>query len=336
MKKIKLMPAGKEVEVSDGQTVLAALEQQGYALPNNCRAGACGECKMKVLSGEFDQGFILDMALPQSDRDQGFGLMCMAKPTSDVLEIQWDNAEARPKLFPPNENLPYILTEKIEATPSIVKLRLKTLGESMRFWPGQYVTLGTSSIPARCYSIANIPNQDGDIILHVTKVDSGRCSSWVHDELSEGDTVNLSGPYGTFTGDPSAEKAVLCLAAGSGLAPIMSLSSGAMLRGGFKYPATVLFSARTKKDLYEVGQFKYLDQKFRNFKFKYTLTGEDNKDGLTGRIPDLLPSLYPDLSFFSIYIAGPTEFVDACVSVVKGLGAIDDQIHKEGFIDQSI
>lgn len=28
---------------------------------------ACGECKIKVLSGEFDQGFVMDMALSQED-----------------------------------------------------------------------------------------------------------------------------------------------------------------------------------------------------------------------------------------------------------------------------
>ena len=61
-KKIRLMPSGKEVAVAEGDTVLSALERHGYFLPNNCRAGACGECKTKVCGGEFDQGFILDMA----------------------------------------------------------------------------------------------------------------------------------------------------------------------------------------------------------------------------------------------------------------------------------
>ena len=48
MKKIRLVPAGKEIEIEDNQTVLSALESAGYALSNNCRAGACGECKTKI------------------------------------------------------------------------------------------------------------------------------------------------------------------------------------------------------------------------------------------------------------------------------------------------
>jgi CDP-4-dehydro-6-deoxyglucose reductase len=63
MSRVTIQPSGKSVEVAAGDTVLMALEKAGYALPNNCRAGACGECKVKVLSGQYDQGMVLDMAL---------------------------------------------------------------------------------------------------------------------------------------------------------------------------------------------------------------------------------------------------------------------------------
>ena len=92
--RIRLAPSGKEVETRAGDTVLSALERAGYALPNNCRAGACGECKTKVVSGDIDQGIVLDMALGQSERDDGFGLMCMAKPLSPVVERTDANRQA--------------------------------------------------------------------------------------------------------------------------------------------------------------------------------------------------------------------------------------------------
>lgn len=333
---IKLHPSGKEVSCEDGETVLSALEKNGYALPNNCRAGACGECKIKVKSGEYDQGFVLHMALSEQEKQEGYGLMCMAKVTSEVLEIEWATENAGPKLFPPNENMPYIITEKSMATPQIVKLRIRPLGNSMRFWPGQYVTLGDESkgIPKRCYSIANIFNSEGEVLLYITKVSEGKTSQWIHDDLNTGDPIKVSGPYGTFVGDPSLETPVLCLAAGSGLAPIESLASAALLRGGFRQPATILFSARTKQDLFDLGMFSFLESKFRNFEFKYTLTREENNDGPSGRIPDILPELYSDLSKFSVYIAGSPEFVESCKKVVKKLGTIEGRIFSEGFFGQ--
>jgi CDP-4-dehydro-6-deoxyglucose reductase len=55
---IRLQPSGHEVICDSGDTVLSALEKAGYIMPNNCRAGACGECKTKVLDGAFDQGMV--------------------------------------------------------------------------------------------------------------------------------------------------------------------------------------------------------------------------------------------------------------------------------------
>ena len=334
MKKIVLKPSGKEIEVEDGQTILSALEIAGYALPNNCRAGACGECKAKICSGEIDQGFVLDMALPQSERAQGMALTCMAKLQSDVVEIEYATENALPKLFPPTENLRYILTEKLQVTPSIVKLRMRTLGSVMKFWPGQHITLGdeTNGIPNRPYSIVNTPNLEGEIVLYVTKKEGGQTSTWIHEKVEVGDMLKLNGPYGTFIGDPSIERPVLCLAAGSGLAPIQSLATAAMLRGGFKQPATILFSARTKEDLIDMGHFKFLDTKFRNFSYKYTLTKDEDQEGLKGRIPEILASVYPDLSDYSVYIAGSPNFVDSCVAEVKKLGTPEEFINTESYV----
>lgn len=334
MSKIRLHPSGHEVECAAGETVLSALEQSGYALPNNCRAGACGECKIRVRSGDFDQGMVLDMALSREERDQGYGLMCMAKPLSDLLEIEWGTDDAQPKLFPPTENNTFLLVERIPRTPTIVELRLRPLGRPMRYWPGQYITLTSAdaALPARAYSIANAPRSDGEISLQVSRVEEGQTSRWIHDRLQIGDRIHLSGPYGTFIGDPRAETPVLCLAAGSGLAPIMALADAALGRG-YRYPVTLMFSARTQADIYDRGRLALWDMRHRNFKFLPTLTREP-WHGQTGRIPDILPALFPDLSGFSVFIAGSPAFVDACLERVKGLGADDERIHTEGFFGQ--
>jgi len=326
MKKIRLHPSGKELECGEEETVLMALEKNGYFLPNNCRAGACGECKTKVKSGEFDQGLVLDMALSRVDREKGFALMCMAKIKGQVLEIEWGEEDNRPKLFPVRENMPFILLEKVKVTPRIVQLRLRALGENLRFWPGQYIT-----IKDRPYSLGNTPNAEGEIILYVTLVENGKTSTWIHQDLNEGDLVTLSGPYGTFIGDPSIDSPVLCLAAGSGLSPIISLASAALMRGGFKNSATVLFSARRKEDLFGDGIFSFLESKFKNFYFRHTLTKEKNSEDQGGRIPDILEKDFPNLSSYNIYISGGPDFVEACDNKVKELGGKEESIHKEAF-----
>jgi CDP-4-dehydro-6-deoxyglucose reductase len=336
VKKIRLDPSGRQVDCADGDTVLTALERAGYALPNNCRAGACGECKVKVTEGHFDQGFVLDMALSQDERKQGYGLMCMAKPLSELLAIEWGTEDAKPKLFPPRENMLFVVTDRIARTPRIVELHLHPLGAPLRFWPGQYVTLGDADagIAPRSYSIACAPRTDGEIVLQVTRVDGGATSTWIHEQVPIGARIKVSGPYGTFIGDPSTETPVLCLAAGSGLAPILSLTDGA-LRRGFKQPVTLMFSARERADLYAEGLMAFWQSRYRNFRYRPTLTRETCDGFGHGRIPALLPALYPDLSKYSVFVAGSTQFVTDCVTVARRLGASEALVHTEGFFSQA-
>ncbi len=335
MARIVMQPSGRSVECQPGDTVLMGLERAGYALPNNCRAGACGECKVKVTSGEFDQGMVLDMALSQDERKQGYGLMCMAKPLSDELVIEWGTEDARPKLFPPRENALFVLVDKRPIAARVVELRLRPVGQPIRYWPGQYVTLGDAraNIPARAYSISNAPRPDGELVLQVARADGGVTSQWVHDQLQIGENVKLNGAYGTFIGDPSVDTPVLCLAAGTGLAPILALAEAA-LRRGFKKPVTLVFSARTLDDVYCHGLMAWWRTKHRNFDYKITLTRETQEGHLNGRIDAVVPTLFRDLSKHTVFAAGSPAFVDTCVATAKKLGAKAEMIHSEGFFEQ--
>ena len=334
MGRIRLHPSSHLGPCEPGDTVLEALERAGYALPNNCRAGACGECRVRVRSGAFDQGFVLDMALSADDRRSGYGLMCMAKLTGEELEIDWGTADARPTPFPPREAQPFVLVDSLPRTTRIRELVLRPLGEAMRFWPGQYVRVGdpAAGVPLRAYSLATAPHPDGELRLHVTALAGGRTSGWLH-ALAPGRTLSVSGPYGSFVGDPSVRTPVLCLAAGSGLAPITSLTEAA-LRRGFTDEVTVLFSARCREDLYDRGLMEYWQRRHPGFRYLPTLTRERVAGMGFGRIPDLLPTLFDSLAGHSVFVAGMPEFVAACVEGARRLGVQEDLLHVEGFHDQ--
>jgi CDP-4-dehydro-6-deoxyglucose reductase len=335
MARIIMQPSGKAVECAYGDTVLMALEKAGYALPNNCRAGACGECKVKVTGGQFDQGMVLDMALSQEERKNGYGLMCMAKPISEELVIEWGTLDAKPKLFPPREDALFVVVDKRPQAERVVELRLRPVGQPIRYWPGQYVTLGNprADIPARAYSIANAPRPDGELMLQIARADDGHTSVWVHDTLAIGDSVKISGAYGTFIGDPAVDTPILCLAAGTGLAPILCLAEAA-LRRGFKKPVMLLFSARSEADVYSKGMLSWWRTKHRNFDYQITLTREQAPGYLSGRIDAALPKLLPDLSRHTVFVAGSPAFVDTCIATARQLGAKDDMIYSEGFFAQ--
>lgn len=72
---------GDALNVEPGETILSALERNGYRPDSNCRAGICGACKLRLLEGEVDQpGEILSPA----EKANGYVLSCIAHPLGQL------------------------------------------------------------------------------------------------------------------------------------------------------------------------------------------------------------------------------------------------------------
>jgi CDP-4-dehydro-6-deoxyglucose reductase len=188
-------------------------------------------------------------------------------------------------------------------------------------------------VPVRSYSIANAPRASGHLTVLVTRVAGGETSGWLHDRLRPGDGVLVSGPYGTFVAG-EADRPVLGLAGGSGLAPIRALAEEAVLRlaggTGPRPPFTVLFSARTQADVMDAELFAGWSRRHPGLTFVRTLTREDG-DPPRGHLPEVLGSLFPSLSGHAVYIAGGPGFVSACARAARALGAPASRVHTEEF-----
>lgn len=73
------------VQVPDDRYILQAAENQGVKLPFACRNGACTTCAVRIRRGEVYQPEA--MGLSQNLRDQGYALLCVSYPRSD-LEVE--------------------------------------------------------------------------------------------------------------------------------------------------------------------------------------------------------------------------------------------------------
>lgn len=232
--------------------------------------------------------------------------------------------------MPPDECRYRLLTSRL-VTPVIRELWLQAETTALVYLPGQYVLLGDLGyrLPPRSYSIANAPRPDGQISLLVTRMPNGPTSSWVHDQLHPGDSVMLTGPYGTFTLDLADHGPVLLLAAGSGLAPVRALAE-ALLEAGPHRPTTLFFSARTRADTIDHERFLKWSDTLPQFHYLVTLT-RDPPVSPHPRVPELLGPAIGDLHGWQVFASGPTGFVTGCAKAALALGAEPVNVHTEEF-----
>lgn len=72
---------GPPLRVGEDQTILDAADRAGVRLPSGCRDGHCISCAARLLEGRVDQSDAV--ALSPAQRDDGFVLLCVARPRSD-------------------------------------------------------------------------------------------------------------------------------------------------------------------------------------------------------------------------------------------------------------
>lgn len=70
------------IAVDETQTILAAAQEAGLELPTSCGAGVCTTCAALITEGTISQED--GMGVSQELQDQGYALLCVAYPGSDV------------------------------------------------------------------------------------------------------------------------------------------------------------------------------------------------------------------------------------------------------------
>ena len=183
---------------------------------------------------------------------------------------------------------------------------------------------------SRSYSVASAPDASNEIELTVERLADGEVSSFLHDVLEIGDTIEVRGPIGgwfVWRGDVPA----LLIGGGSGLVPLMAMVRLARVEGRTDLLRLVA-SARTADDLL------FRDELLTGpggppVTLAYTRVVPDGHVRPVGRLTadDLEPaldSLGPDAVAL---ICGSAGFADHATSLLTGLDVGTDRIRVERF-----
>jgi naphthalene 1,2-dioxygenase ferredoxin reductase component len=326
----------QSVPAEEGQTVLDALLAHGVGFAYSCQAGNCGTCRCELVSGDVMELEYSEHALSAEDRARGIVLACRAQVWGDVVVRR---LEAESFIVHPSRVLRCQVADVTALTHDILRLRMDIVGGGpFMFSAGQFASLEFAFAPGvvRDYSMASRPDEK-QLEFHIRVMPgSSSVSGRIAAALRPGDMVRVSGPLGTSYLRARHAGAMLCIAGGSGLAPIKSIVETA-LQDGFDQPVHLYFGARAERDVYLEAELAELGRRFRRFNAHIVLSGSAVQSAATllprryGLVADAVAADLAAMKGFKVYMAGPPPMVDAATALVRERGVESRDIHADAF-----
>lgn len=334
---LTLQPLGATIEVEHGQTLLDAALRQGIYLPHACGHGLCGTCKVQVCDGEVDHGAANPFALMDMERDDGMTLACCATLQSDAT-IEADIEDEPDALSIPVRDFAATVARIVPLTPTIKAFHLR-LDTPIAYQAGQYVQVRIPGLDApRAFSIAAAPGAGGmaqEIEINVRLVPGGAGTTWLHGALSEGERLQLSGPYGRFFVRHSARQPLIFMAGGSGLSSPRAMIQELLARG-CEQPITLVYGQRSRAELYYDEEFRALAGRHPQFTYVPAISGDAHDDGWSGArgfVHEAAKAHFGgQFAGCKAYLCGPPPMVEACIATLMQGRLFERDIYTEKFL----
>lgn len=314
--RVEIEGSGQSFEQRGTDTILRAALRAGHGIPYECNAGGCGSCRITVADGEVED--LWPAAPGRSDRDRRTGrlLACQTRATSDLsIRVRtFDEYVAGPT---PRRHVATVVA--IEPVTHDMRCFTLRTDAPATFLPGQYVSVDAPGVGAsRNYSMSNLANDDGLWEIIVRRVPGGAATGVLFDGVRVGDEVGIDGPYGLATLRTDARRDLVCIAGGSGLAPMLSIARGASAAGLLRTRRLYFFyGARTPADVCGERELAALPEFGDRITFHPVVSAPASEhgapwDGATGLVHlaacAMLTDRCADLDW---YCAGPPPMIQA-------------------------
>jgi p-cymene methyl-monooxygenase electron transfer component len=335
---IEVVPLGSQFEVPAGRTILEAALANGIDFPHDCTVGTCGTCKSRLLDGRIDALSEFAYTLSREELAANFILPCQSIPKTGLVRIEVAVPETR---VAPSQAFEGRIIEQTPLTHDILHVQIE-LDKPMRYLAGQYANFtAPDGTRARSYSFADPPSPSGSqrVAFFVRRVPGGALTEALFAGQLAKTTMQIEGPHGAFYLREGSGP-IVCIAGGSGLAPILSMLEDAARRSVVR-PCALLFGARTAQDLYALERIGTLSTRWAGpFSFLPVLSHEPPGTSWTGArglvtefASDAMAS--GDCKSISAYLCGPPGMIDAAIAGLTARGVPVSSILYDKFTDAS-
>ena len=223
-----------------------------------------------------------------------------------------------------------------QETPTVKALVLDLGGQTIDFFPGQYVDVLFGPPEHRYagggYSITSSPKLKGAVHLAVKRVLDEGDSAALHEHAQVGDPALVMGPGGDFVYVPGSATSLVLMAGGIGITPLMSMVRH-VTESEPGVQVDLLYSAKTPEEFAFREELEQLARTNQNFRCVLTLTGssEASWDGRTGRLNRELLARYAARAGAHFYLCGPPGMPEDLSDALEDLGVDRDRINSESW-----
>jgi ring-1,2-phenylacetyl-CoA epoxidase subunit PaaE len=216
------------------------------------------------------------------------------------------------------------------------------LADEFAFTPGQSLTLRRvvdgpdgPTEQRRQYSISAPAGARPRV--GVREIPDGLFSRWLVRDVRPGDVIEVQTPSGRFCPDPALLQGGrhLCIAAGSGITPMLSVASSVLADGG---EVALLYGNRTSASVMFAEELADLKNRFGpQLQLVHVLSREPRDVELfsgrldADRLRRLLTTLVPADRFDHVWLCGPHTMLLAAQAVLAELGVPRARVHFELF-----
>jgi NAD(P)H-flavin reductase/hemoglobin-like flavoprotein len=191
--------------------------------------------------------------------------------------------------------------------------------QPLRYLPGQYLGVQVGRWPRvwRNFSIANAPRANGLLDLHVRAVPGGMVSAALVHHVQPGDTLLLGPPRGEMTLSEDCDRDLLCIAGGTGLAPVKAIIEAAIGAAGQSRQRKIALyiGARNAGDLYDMRDLALLEVSYPLLQVVPVVANDPGWHGLTGMLPDAVRR-HGTCEGREVFVSGPAAMVTEAVRML--------------------
>ncbi len=322
---------------ASGDTVLRAALRAGLRFPYECNSGGCGSCRFELIEGEVDALWPDAPGLTARDRRKGYRLACQCSARGRIrIRARLDGTERAIGVRPARHRARFVSAHDV--THDIREFRFMTDGPAA-FLPGQYAMLSLPGIAAsRAYSMSNTSNDRGEWHFQIRRVVQGAMTAHLFDRLAPGDHAEIDGPYGLAFLRPEVPRDIVCIAGGSGLAPMVSIARGAAELGMLDTRRLhFVYGGRTPADICGDAFLRELAGYGDRIRFYPVVSSTSDSarswQGETGFVHDFVRRAFADsLVGLEFYFAGPTPMTQSLQQMLMVDHRVPfEQIHFDRF-----